>query len=102
MFKIRKNDTVLIITGKDCGKTGKVIKMFPKENKAIIEGLNLRKKHRRPRRAGEKGQIIEYPAKIHISNLKLICPKCSKATRVGFKLEAGQKFRVCKKCGQEI
>ncbi len=102
MFKIRKSDTVLIITGKDRGKSGKIIKIFPEEDKAIVEGLNLRKKNRRPRKAGEKGQIIEYPAKIHLSNLKLICPRCSKAVRVNFKLEAGQKFRICKKCGQEV
>ncbi len=101
-MKIRKNDNVLIMKGKDKYKSGKVLKVFPKENKIIVEGLNLRKKHRRPRRSGEKGQIIEFPAKISLSNVKLICSKCNKATRVGFKIIEDSKFRYCKKCKQEI
>jgi len=101
-MKIRKGDTVLIISGKDRGKTGKVLNVFPREEKVVVEGTNIRKKHVRPRRSGEKGQIVEMPAPLSISNVKLICPKCSKATRVGYKIAEEKKYRICKKCGQEI
>jgi len=100
-MKIRKGDTVLIISGKDRARKGKVLKAFPKERKILVEGINLRKKHQRPKRAGEKGQIIQMPAPIDVSNVKLICPKCGKATRVGYKIVEKKKIRVCKKCGQE-
>ena len=101
-MKIHKNDQVLIISGKDRGRKGKVIEAFPKKKKVIVEGISLRKKHVRPKKSGEKGQIIEMPASIHISNVKLICPKCGKATREGYKTEKEKKYRICKKCGQEI
>lgn len=100
--KIRKGETVLIISGKYRGKTGKVLKVFPKEGKVLVEGVNLVKKHQRPRKRGEKGQVIEMPSPINVSNVKLICPKCGKATRVGYNIIDKNKFRVCKKCGQEI
>lgn len=101
-MKILKGDTVLIISGKYRGKKGKVLKAFPKEKKILVEGVNLVKKHRRPRREGEKGQIIEIPAPLDVSNVKLICPNCGKATRVGYRIEKERKFRICKKCDQEI
>jgi len=106
-MRIHKGDTVLIISGKDRGRKGKVLKVFPTRpggypNRILVEGINLRKKHQRPRRSGEKGQIIEMPAPISISNVKLICPKCGKATRVGYKIVERKKYRICKKCGQEI
>lgn len=105
-MKIKKGDTVLIISGKYKGKTGKVLKAFPKEMKILVEGVNIVKKHQRPRRTGEKGQIIEIPKPIPVSKAKLICPACKKATRVGFKfLESkGEKIkvRICKKCKAEI
>jgi large subunit ribosomal protein L24 len=101
-MKIKKGDTVLIISGKDRGRKGKVLKTFPKEGRLIVEGINLRKKHVRPKRAEEKGQIVELPAPLHISNVKLICSKCGKATRIGYKIVEKKKFRICKKCGQEI
>lgn len=97
-MKIKKGDTVLIIRGKDQGKTGKVIKALPKENCIVIEGLNLVKKHIKPKRRGEKGKIIEVPRPIYVSNVKLICPNCHQPTRVGYKLEGDQKYRYCKKC----
>ena len=97
-MKIKKGDTVLIIRGKDRGRTGKVIKALPKENRVVIEGLNLVKKHIRPRRQGEKGKIVEIPRPISVSNVKLICPNCSKPTRVGYKIENKEKYRYCKKC----
>jgi large subunit ribosomal protein L24 len=101
-MKIKKGDQVLIIKGKDRGRAGKVIKALPKENKVIIEGLNLVKKHIKPRRQGEKGKIIEIPRPIFVSNVKLICPHCSKATRVGYKFEGQKKYRYCKKCQKLI
>jgi len=101
-MKIRKGDTVLIISGKDRGKRGKVLEVLPKENRLLVEGVNLRKKHQRPKKSGEKGQIVTMPSFISISNVKLICSKCGKATRVGYKIEKEVKVRICKKCGQEI
>jgi len=99
--KIKKGDQVLIISGKDRGRKGKVLKSLPKEERIVIEGINLRKRHLRPKRAGEKGQIIEIPAPIHVSNVKLVCSKCGKATRVGYRIIERTKYRICKKCGQE-
>lgn len=101
-MRVKKNDTALIISGKDRGKKGKVLTVFPREGKIIVEGLNLRKKHVQPRRQGEKGQIVEIAAPLDVSNVKLVCPKCKKATRVGYKIVGGNKFRICKKCQQEI
>lgn len=101
-MKIHKNDQVLIISGKDKGRKGKVIRALPEEGKVIVEGMNLRKKHMRPKKSGEKGQIVEMPGPISASDLKIICPKCGKAVRVGYKKEEERKYRVCKKCGREI
>jgi len=101
-MKLKKDDTVLITSGKDRGRKGKVLEAFPKESRILVEGMNLRKKHQRPKRSGEKGQIIEMPAPLHISNVKLICPKCGKATRIKYKITEGKKYRICKKCEQEI
>ncbi len=101
-MKIKKNDTVLIISGKDKGKKGKVTETFPKDFKIIVEGVNLAKKHRRPRKQGEKGQIVAIPKSLSVSSVKLVCPKCAEATRVGYKTTESGKFRICKKCGQEI
>lgn len=100
-MKIKKGDTVLIISGKDRGRQGKVLEAFPKEKKIVVEGINIKKKHVRPKRAGEKGQVIQLPAPLDISNVKLICSKCRKATRVGYKIIENTKYRICKKCGQE-
>jgi large subunit ribosomal protein L24 len=101
-MKIKKNDQVLVILGKDKGKKGKVLEVFPVPEKIIVENINLVKKHRRPRRQGEKGQVVAVPKPLHISNVKLICLKCGQATRVGYKITEAGKFRVCKKCKQEI
>jgi len=100
--KIKKGDTVLIISGKDKGKKGKVLEVFPKERKVMVEGINLRKKHQKPKKSGEKGQIVELPGPISVSNTKLICPKCGKAARIGYKILKNDKVRICKKCNQEI
>ena len=101
-MKIKKGDQVLIISGKDRGKRDKVLDVFPKEGRVVVESVNIRKKHVRPKKSGEKGQIVETPAPISVSNLKLICPKCGQPTRVGYKIVEGKKYRMCKKCKQEI
>jgi len=101
-MKLRKGDTVLITSGKDRGRKGKILKVFPKKNRILVEGINLRKKHQKPKRTGEKGQMVTLPAPIGISNAKLICPKCGKAARVGYRIVDDKKYRVCKKCSQEI
>jgi len=101
-MRVKKNDTVLIISGKYRGRKGKILKAFPKKDKVLIEGVNLRKKHQKPKKTGDKGQIIQVPAPIHISNVKIICPKCKKATRIGYRIEGGEKYRICKKCDKAI
>lgn len=105
-MKIQKDDTVLVISGKYRGKTGKVLKTFPKEMKILVEGVNIVKKSMKPRRVGEKGKIIEIPKPINVSKVKLICPFCKKAVRVGYKIlkekEEKIKMRICKKCKAEI
>jgi len=101
-MKIKKDDTVLIISGKDRGKKGKVLRVFPKEKRILVEGVNIIKKNQKPRKTGEKGQIVQLPKPIDISNAKLICPKCQKATRIGYKIFENKKYLFCKKCGQEI
>ena len=101
--RIKKNDLVKVLSGKDRGKSGRVLKVWPKENRAVVEGLNLKKRHRRPRRQGEKGQIIQIPSPIHISNFLLVCPSCKAAQRTRMILESdGQKTRVCRKCAAKI
>jgi large subunit ribosomal protein L24 len=101
-MEIKSGDTVLIITGKDKGKSGKVTEVYPKDSRIIIEGLNIVKRHKKPRREGEKGQRVEVPRPINISNVKIICPKCKKATRIGHRILEKSKTRICKKCLQEI
>lgn len=99
-MKIKKNDTILVISGKDRGKKGRVVQVFPGNNKIIVEGVNIQKKHRRPKRGGEKGQIMEISVPIDASNVKIFCSKCGKATRVGRGTEGEEKVRICKKCRQ--
>lgn len=102
-MKIKKGDIVKIMTGKDRGKSGKVLVVFPKENKITTEGINLMKKHKRAKRANEKGQTVEVPKPMNISKIMLVCPHCGKPTRVGFKINENKtKFRICKKCKAEV
>jgi large subunit ribosomal protein L24 len=101
-MKVKKGDTVLIISGKDRGKRGAILQVFPKTARVMVEGVNFKKKHRKPRKTGEKGQIINLPAPVSVSNTKLVCPKCGKPTRLGRKVVDGKKYRICKKCGEEI
>jgi len=101
-MKIKKGDNVLIISGKDSGKTGKVLKSFPKDAKVLVEGINIATKAVRPKRQGEKGQLVKMPFPMDISNVKFICPKCGKAVRIGYSLKGKDKTRICKKCEQSI
>jgi len=101
-MKIKKDSTVLIISGKDKGKKAKVLEVFPRQNRIVVEGVNVVRKHRRPKSEKEKGQIVELSKPIDASNVKLVCPKCNQATRIGYKLTEKGKYRICKKCKQEI
>ena len=101
-MKIKKGDLVKMIAGKDRGKTGKVLHVFPEDKKITVENLNIMKKHTRPRKEGEKGQRVEIPRKITVSNVLLVCPKCGKATRIGYSISGKEKYRMCKKCKAEI
>jgi large subunit ribosomal protein L24 len=101
--KIKKNDTVLVISGRERGKRGKVSHVIPEKNRAVIEGVNIVKRHSKPRGMGQPGGIIEKEAALHLSNMMLVCTKCDRAVRVGFmRLEDGSKVRVCHKCGEVI
>lgn len=101
-MKIKKGDNIIVRSGADKGKTGKVVRAFPKEGRVIIEGINMKKKHQRARRAGAKGQIIEFAAPLRVSTIALIDPKSGKATRVGFTKKGDKKIRIAKKSGAEI
>ena len=92
----------MIVSGKDRGKTGKVIRVFPEEARLVVENVNLRKRHVRARRGGEKGQVATFPAPLALASVMLVCPKCGKATRVGYSVGEERKRRICKKCKSEI
>ena len=106
--KIKTGDRVKVIAGKDRGKKGKVLQVFPLTNKASVEGINLAIKHLRPKKQGEKGQKIEFPAAMNISNLMLLCPRCNRSTRIKFKIlskvenKKNKKVRICGKCKELI
>ena len=97
---IRKNDNVLVTTGKDRGKKGRVIRVVPEKNRLIVEGVNLIKRHTRPNPAKNiKGGVVQREAALHASNVQLVCPECGAQTRIGHKvLEDGRKVRICRKC----
>ncbi|WP_163328416.1 50S ribosomal protein L24 [Desulfurobacterium thermolithotrophum] len=101
-FKIKAGDKVIVIAGKDKGKVGKVLKVLPEEERVIVEGVRIVKKHLRPSQKYPEGGIIEKEAPIHISNVMLICPKTGKPTRVGIKFENGKKVRYAKRSGAVI
>jgi large subunit ribosomal protein L24 len=102
-MRIRKDDTVVIITGKDRGKRGKVRRAFPNEDRVVVEGLNMIKRHSRARRATRQAGIIELEAPIHVSDVMLICNKCGNPARVNFRLlDDGKKVRVCNSCREVI
>ena len=101
-MNIKKDDKVVVLSGKDKGKQGKILSADPKALKVIVEGVNVATKHQKPRKQGEEGGIIKVETPIYASKVQLVCPKCGKATRVGHKIADGKKVRVCKKCGAEI
>ena len=100
MNRIKTGDTVMIISGRDRGNTGKVLAYSPKEDKVIVEGQNFVTKHVRPRRQGEPGGIVKAESAIYASKVMPVCPHCGKAVRVGFTVEDGEKVRVCRSCKQ--
>ena len=101
-MKIKKGDKVEILSGNDKGKTGEIIEVIPKTNKIIVKGVNVRKKHIKPRKQGEEGGIIPTECAIHSAKVNIVCPKCGKATKIGYVEEKGEKVRVCKKCGAKL
>ena len=101
-MNIRKDDKVVVLSGKDKGKQGKILTADPKAEKVIVEGVNVATKHQKPRKQGEEGGIIKVETPIYASKVQLVCPKCGNATRVGHKIADGKKVRICKKCGAEI
>ena len=101
-MRIKKGDQVQIISGKDKGKKGKVLRTLPSSGKIVVEKVNIIKKHVRARREHEQGQRVEIPAPFDVSNAILICPLCSKATRVEYSVSGERKARVCKKCKKEF
>ena len=101
-LKIKKGDNVKILSGNDKGKTGEVLEVIPKTNKIIVKGVNIRKKHVKPRKQGEEGGIIPLECAINSSKVNVVCPKCGKSTRIEYKIEDDKKVRICKKCGAKI
>jgi large subunit ribosomal protein L24 len=109
-MKIKTNDKVEVIAGKEKGKTGKVIQIFPEDGRLVVEGLNTMTKHMRPRKAGEKGQKIQFFAPFSSSNVMVVCKNCGKKTRISYHRgkesdlaeKSGKKYRMCRKCQQSI
>ena len=101
-MNIKKNDTVIVLSGKDKGVKGKVLVAMPAENKVIVEKVNVATGHTKPRRQGETGGIVKKETPIRACKVALFCNKCDKGVRVGYKVEDGKKTRICRKCGAEI
>jgi len=101
-MKLKKNDEVIIVKGKDKEKRGKIEKVFSKENKVLIPGVNLYKKHYKSKLQNKPSEIIEITKPMRVENVALICPNCKKQTRVGYKIDIKEKIRICKKCNKKI
>ena len=99
---IRKGDRVRVLSGKDRGKEGKVLRSMPEKERIVVENVHMIKKHARPSQKNPQGGIIEMEGTIHVSSVMLICPSCSQPTRVGRRREDGLRIRTCKKCGKDI
>ena len=102
MNKICKGDKVQVLSGNDKGKTGDVLDVIPKTGRVLVKGVNVRKKHIKPRKQGEEGGIISAECPIYASKVAVICPKCGKPTKIGFSVEKDKKVRICKKCSTKI
>lgn len=100
-MNIKTGDNIIMLSGKDRGKTGRILRFFPEEDKAVVEGLNLVKKHQRPKKQGQKGEVISAPRPVDISKIMLICQRCKKPSRMGVKREDRKIIRICKKCKGE-
>ncbi|MCE9585529.1 50S ribosomal protein L24 [Candidatus Nomurabacteria bacterium] len=101
-MKLKKGDNVIVVTGKDKGKKGKITRVLVTKNRVVVEGLNMMKKHQRPRKSGEKGQMLDIPMPIHASNVMIADPKTGKASRIGKKEVGGKMVRIARKSNQEI
>lgn len=101
-MKLKKGDKIKVMTGKDRGKEGAIEKVWLKENKVTVAGTNLFKRHLKPRGQGQKGGIVDIARPLSVSKIGLVCPKCKQVTRIGYKLTAKEKVRICRKCDQEI
>lgn len=101
-MKVKKGDNVQVLSGNDKGKTGEVLEVIPKTQKIVVKGVNIRKKHVKPRRQGEEGGIIPVECAIYASKVNVVCQKCGKGVKVGYKIENNEKVRICKKCGTKI
>lgn len=97
-MNIHKGDTVKIISGKDRGKTGKILKALPETKAVLVEGVNTYKKHQRPKKQGEKGEVVTVVRPMKASKVMVVCSSCKEAARVGYRLEGDKKIRICKKC----
>ncbi len=101
-MKIKKGDNIIMLSGKDRGKKSKVLAVFTDENRLVVEGLNMIKKHTRARKQGQKGQIISKERAVSASSVAIVCKSCGLPTRIGYKVEDGKKTRICKKCKNEV
>ena len=101
-MRIKKGDTVQVLSGNDKGKTGEVLEVIPKSEKIIVKGVNVRKKHVKPRKQGEEGGILSVECAIPSGKVNVVCPKCNKPARIGYEIKKDEKIRVCKKCGSKL
>ena len=101
-MSIKKDDVVVVLSGKDKGKQGKVLEVQPKAGKVIVEKVNVVSRHTKPRKQGEEGGIVKREAAIYASKVQVVCPKCDKGTRVAYEIKDGKKVRVCKHCGAAL
>ena len=101
-MRIRKGDNVQVLSGNDKGKTGEVLEVIQKEDKVVVKGVNVRKKHVKARKQGDESGIIPVECAIPSSKVNVVCPKCGKVTKVGYRVDNDKKVRVCKKCGAEL
>mgnify|MGYP000811607792 FL=1 len=101
-MNVKKNDTVIVLSGKDKGKKGKVLEAMPAAGKVVVEGINVATCHVKPKKQGDQGGIVSRETPMYASKVMLVCPKCGKPTRVAHKITDGKKARICKKCGAEL
>lgn len=101
-IKLKKKDKIKILTGKDRGKTGEIERIYAKQNKVLVPGLNLYKKHIQKSEQTPQGGVVEVPRPLNVSNIVFICPKCSKPAKIGFKVEKNKKIRICRKCNSKV